>query len=166
MRHCFQTVNLDLTKRLLINVAIADIFELRDLYYYSPPESDIGYEFETSNVFSYSFILYYLLTQRHPFGEHRVKSPSKVLKEILDGYRPKTDIIDSEIIVDFLTTCWDQDPNRRLSFDEALDAITNEDFYSYFEPFDHKSVKKYLDIYGNEFDEIKKKIHFVVLCLK
>lgn len=64
---------------------------------------------------------------------------------------------ENENISDFFTMCWHTNPERRLTFDEIFGFITKEEFYEYFEPFDHYQVKAYLDEYGNEFDEIKKR---------
>lgn len=66
-------------------------------------------------------------------------------------------IIEDEAIIEFLERCWSQDPQRRFTFDEILDIITQEVFYAYFEPLDRQKIVEYLDKYGNEFDEIKKK---------
>lgn len=126
------------------------------VFFYMPPEQAEDSATDTSNVFSYSFILYHLLIKKHPFDERKI-SAFKAIYEICSGYRPNTTCIGNEIIIEFLEKCWDENEENRLTFDGILEIITNEDFYSFFEPFDHESVKKYLEIYGNEFDELKNK---------
>ena len=79
------------------------------------------------------------------------------LHKILNGSRPHLGQFENENISDFFTMCWHTNPERRLTFDEIFGFITKEEFYEYFEPFDHYQVKAYLDEYGNEFDEIKKR---------
>ena len=44
-----------------------------------------------------------------------------------------------------------------MNFEMIIDFITNEEFYSYYRDLDHESVKKFLDIFGNEFDHLKNK---------
>lgn len=82
-------------------------------------------------------------------------SDIEVSKEISNGYRPRCNLIENENVKLLLKFCWDAVPEMRPKFEIILKFITNDEFYSYFEPFDHESVKKYLDIYGDEFNEIK-----------
>ena len=129
-----------------------------DLFSYLAPEEIEGFKSLASNVFSYSFILYYLMTLNDPLERKaRRYSIFRVFKLITEGYHPDLEYLHNEIISEFLSTCWHQDPKERPTFDVILDFITKEEFYSYFEPFDHDSVKKYLEEYGKEFDEIKKR---------
>ena len=122
---------------------------------YRAPEQTERCGSQTSNVFSYAFILYYLITLNRPFPK---RTPAfRLFREILNSCRPDLQFIEDNVICEFLERCWCHEPHERFTFDEIFDIITQEIFYSYFEPLDRQKVIEYLDIYGNEFDEIKKK---------
>ena len=149
--------NVEINKRLIYRFVDQINFMMKQSGYYMSPEQAEEYSFQTSNVFSYSFILYNLITLKHPFDRISKMSAYKALHMIVSGYRPTLHNIEDEAIIEFLERCWSQDPQRRFTFDEILDIITQEVFYAYFEPLDRQKIVEYLDKYGNEFDEIKKK---------
>ena len=71
--------NVELTKNLVYNV---NAFGHRDLYVYESPEQFEGYETQASNVFSYSFILYYLMTLNIPFDKVYVQILVKLIMKL------------------------------------------------------------------------------------
>lgn len=71
--------------------------------------------------------------------------------------RPDISVIENESVSKFLQSCWDNDPEKRPDINQVIDFITSDEFCSIFNEFDHKQVTKYLDQFGDEFDNLKSK---------
>ena len=149
--------NIEISDNLIRKHEPTNDFVIR--YYYAlcftdPKVFDVPKTFE-SNVFSYSIIVSYILLDTIPYinkYSNRFETSTELKNAISRGLRPNFGQINNEVIVDFLESCIG---NQRPTFNQILDIITKEEFYSYFEPLDHDAVKKYLDIYGDEFNELK-----------
>ena len=107
--------------------------------------------------YAYAMIVYHIITEKIPFGV--IRRPVKFATDIKNGNRPNIDGIASPDIVNFLQSCWATNPQERFGFDEIVDIITNREFYSYFEGLDVEEVKRYLSIFGDEFEELKVKFN-------
>ena len=81
--------NVEINKRLIYRFVDQINFMMKQSGYYMSPEQAEEYSFQTSNVFSYSFILYNLITLKHPFDRVSKMSAYKALHMIVNGYRPK-----------------------------------------------------------------------------
>lgn len=80
-----------------------------------------------------------------------------MVRNIHNDCRPDISLIQNEDIAGFLERCWHDNPDERLTIDEIIDFITGPVFCSYFNSLDHESIKRYLDIYGDEFNNLKEK---------
>ena len=144
----------EISKKLFITYLNQNNHIIHPSCYYVSPEQINGTRCQASNVFTYSHILYNLITLQDCYRKCPIY---KVYNDIINGYRPDLQFINNKSITEFLEKCWCPDPKERLTFDQILDIITQEEFYAYFEPLDRQKVVEYLNKYGNEFDEIKNK---------
>ena len=133
---------------------------ISDKWIYQPPEfldsNDETNFNEYSNVYSYSLIVSHILTGIKPFKciKKNINTFSKPYSST--NVCPEIRKLSNDYIADFLETCWSIDPlNRYFSFNDILQIITNKEFYSFFPNLDISQVKKYLDIFGNEFSNLK-----------
>lgn len=128
---------------------------------YQPPEfldsNDEKVFNEYSNVYSYSLIVSHILTGIKPFNS--IKNSQNFSTSMIFNSAnicPEIRILSNDYIADFLETCWSINPlNRNFSFNDILQIITNKEFYSFFTDLDISQVKKYLNIFGNEFNNLK-----------
>ena len=130
---------------------------LKQIIIFLAPESFSGSYNHSSNVYKYSFFVFQIITGKVPLEKNPKLSLNENIKLIERGYRPDVSLIKNEYVVDFLQCCWQMNPKHRPSFGAIVDQITNKEFYSFFDSLDHKAVKNYLDIYGDEFDHLKSK---------
>ncbi|KAK8871525.1 hypothetical protein M9Y10_007254 [Tritrichomonas musculus] len=110
-----------------------------------------------SNVFSYGIMLYRFFTGKDPYPELKSHSSSIMARRIATKRRPDLHIMENKVFTHLLDNCFEYNPSYRMDFEMIIDYITNEEFYSYYEDLDHESVKKYLDIFGNDFNHLKNK---------
>jgi serine/threonine protein kinase len=90
------------------------------------PEVANGTDYEAkADVFSYGMMLWEIIRLEVPF---RDRSPNEAAKLLCAGERPK--IVQDEFpeecpeeIIALMTECWDQDPDRRPSFEHALETL-------------------------------------------
>lgn len=136
-----------------------NLFGVPDHFCFSSPETFSSRKATSAgNVYTYSLIVYMIITGKFPFDFKLIRNKYNFFQRAEAGFRPNTNNIYSVTIRKFLELCWHGDPTKRLSFDEILDEITKEEFYSYFEPFDNELVKKYLDAFTQEdFKKLKDK---------
>lgn len=138
-------------------------YELVKIASYMPPEYFEESRFDpSSNVYSYSLILFNIMLKEEPFSSlFQKRSPSfiQIAQKIVNCIRPDISQIDHhfDLIHELIQNCWHQNPEERLTADQVLECITSKDFYSSFYKLDHKLVLEYLEIYGNEFNELKNK---------
>lgn len=101
------------------------------------------------DVYSYSLILYNLLTEKLPFYDKKVIGVFKIFEMVKKGERPT--LVPNEISVSFeklIKKCWDDDPNNRPSFVEIIKLFINKKD----EFFDYSIVDK------NKFDKYVKEV--------
>ena len=129
------------------------------LYYTAPELNAQGISYKHSNIYSLSYMIYQILTGRNLFRKNF--SEHILYKKIANGLRPDTSCIQNDDIIDFLRRCWNSNIAERLTIDEVIEFITSPTFCSYFnsdfDSLDHESIKNYLDIYGDEFNNFKDK---------
>ena len=79
-----------------------------------------------SDVYSFSLIVYEILTNKVPYS--KLKAMEIFIKVAKQGYRP--DITNQNIPEFFqklLTDCWSQDPNNRPTFDHIIELLKNKE---------------------------------------
>ncbi|KAK8883665.1 hypothetical protein M9Y10_042762 [Tritrichomonas musculus] len=103
------------------------------------------------DVYSYSLIVYQLLTDQIPYQGYR--SMFKMQSEIINGTRPNIDSISNIKIRNFLESTWSDDPSARPTFDEILEEVLTEDFQNFFKATDDQ-VNDYLNLFDEE-DKLK-----------
>lgn len=129
-----------------------------DRIYYGPPEVIVGNKYtKYSNIYSLSFMIYQILTRKMLFATLRRRSIIALQNDIHNGIRPDISLIQNNDVAAFLQRCWNNNPKERLTIDEVIDFITSQQFCSYFNLLDHELIKRYLDIYGEEFNNLKDK---------
>ncbi|KAK8841502.1 hypothetical protein M9Y10_027121 [Tritrichomonas musculus] len=124
-----------------------------------PPErfADLSFFCNESNIYSFGIMLYQFFTGRKPYNEQLFKSCYKMIEHVMKGMKPDLSIIKNEVFHDLLSNCMKEEIFERICFEDIVDFITNEEFYSYYEDLDHESVKQFLDIFGDDFDHLKNK---------
>ena len=124
-----------------------------------PPErfADLSFFCNESNIYSFGIMLYQFFTGRKPYNEQLFKSCYKMIEHVMKGMKPDLSIIKNEVFYDLLSNCMKEEIFERICFEDIVDFITNEEFYSYYEDLDHESVKQFLDIFGDDFDHLKNK---------
>lgn len=132
---------------------------------YTAQEYHRGIWMLKSNVFSFSFILFEILTRKYPIDCFETLNFRRLIRLISSSSHHRIELVKNDIFIELLQKCWDQNPRKRLTFIEILEFITRMEFCSCFQPFDYESIKKYLDIYGDEFSEMKIKMHNIAFKL-
>ena len=118
--------------------------------------SKYDYIIPEDNIFTFSLIVYQIITKRFHYIDGK-KHYGRFYRDFTNGKRPNISCIDNECVRKLIMNCWDQDPKNRMSFDQILNYITNEEFINSFRSIDTDMVKHYLEIYGDEFKEIMNK---------
>ena len=125
---------------------------------YMAPEMLEGEKYNLSvDAYAYSMFLYWILTGEVPYGDE--KNLNQISNKICNGIRPDISTITNEKITDLIKKCWSGNPDERPTFDQVLDDITNPEFYSYFAGLDNNKVIEYLNIFGDEFNELKNRFN-------
>ena len=113
----------------------------------------IRYSYQ-ADVYSYSMIVYEIVSGRRPFIEKKYKDVLKFIRDVVNNVRPNLSVIKSQYIKDFLQMCWNKNPQERTPINVAINLITNREFYSNFTDLDRQEVIKYLNTFGDEFNYI------------
>lgn len=96
---------------------------------YVAPEvySNKGYS-KSSDVYSFSLIVYELLTGEKPYSN--LRSSKEIKKYVVDeNHRPSFSFPISKCYRQLIEKCWLFDPNQRPTFDEIINELkTNHDF--------------------------------------
>ena len=148
------------TDKLLISVDWLEVFydySYDDIAHMAPERLGQLNFSPKSDVYSYGIMLYRFFTGKTPFFDCKRKFSGFLAKQILSGRKPDLSIIENKVFTHLLDNCLEDNPCERMNFEMIIDFITNEEFYSYYRDLDHESVKKFLDIFGNEFDHLKNK---------
>lgn len=93
------------------------------------------------DVYAFSIVAYRLITNEVPFSEFTTKY--KLFKAVLNGQRPKIDMIENEKIRSFLNKCWSSEPSKRPEFREIVEELMQNYFLEYFK-VDLESLYEYL----------------------
>ena len=117
--------------------------------------------YNNSEVYSFSFILYEIITKEIPFKEFH--SEDEIKNAILNGYRPKFHQI-PECYKNLIEACWSEEISKRPSFSQIiLELETNPEFIS--DDVDRNEFFKYIKsieqsdiIYFEKFYKQLKKI--------
>lgn len=94
---------------------------------YMAPEAlesdDFNYK---SDVFSFSILMYEVITGNKPYPQIETKNMQKLKNEIINGYRPSFDNMTiSQPIKDLICQCWSNNLNDRPSFDTIFLKLAN-----------------------------------------
>ncbi|OHT01856.1 hypothetical protein TRFO_07436 [Tritrichomonas foetus] len=93
---------------------------------YLAPEIIKTGKYSTSvDVFSYSFIVYEILTNRRPLS---AENEHHITYQIAEGIRPDLSFISNERQKSLLRKMWDPNPEERPSFDEIVEYLIQEIF--------------------------------------
>lgn len=117
---------------------------------YMAPEvfSDDSYTYK-ADVFSFSIIMYQILTGKEPFP--KIKSVFNLQSEIEKGKRPDLTFIKDESIKIFLNKCWSSNPNERPDFKEILKEIQNEKYMKAMS-VNRTDVSNYLKLFDSKIE--------------
>ena len=114
---------------------------------------------KAGDVYSFSLIVYEIMTMTAPFNE--LHSFIEIIKKVVfDKERPKIDQNVPSSYRNLIEKCWQEDPNKRPSFDEIvnlletdpgfiLDSVDQDDFFNYVD---------YVKNYQSKFDDSKPQI--------
>lgn len=122
---------------------------------YTAPEVLIKKEKrKQSDIYSYSLILYELITGEKPYNF--IKSKNDIFQYIENGLRPDSKYVKDKFIQEFLNRCWSNVASYRPSFNEIYNEITNERFISLFD-VNEEEIYKYMKLLKiPEFKEVIK----------
>ena len=148
----------EVSERLLDDEGHAFFPEEHKIYpFLSPEKMESGVSSAASNVFAFHYIVYQIVTKRFHF-EGRECMRSRLFEIIERGEFRYLSNVENECIRKLILNCCDMNPDNRMTFDQILEYITNEEFIEGFGYIDIFRVKKYLEIYGDEFKEIINKL--------
>ncbi|KAK8893049.1 hypothetical protein M9Y10_030308 [Tritrichomonas musculus] len=126
---------------------------------YASPEVINGLRYsKSSDVFSFSIILYEIITNENPFSEF--ESEFGICKSIKEGYRPAFDMNQyiPKCYKELIETCWSEDPNDRPSFSKIVHELeTNQEFIS--EDIDRKEYDKYIESINEQLNTENKSFY-------
>lgn len=115
--------------------------------FYIPPESltDSNSISHKHDVYSYSILLYELLTEKRPFEE--IKNVFQYINKVSQGFRPP--IADDEIPASFKTLinqCWMENPDDRPSSVEIVKKLrTNKNEFFNFDLINEQEFNEYVE---------------------
>ena len=94
---------------------------------YMAPEVALGKPYNLKvDVFSFSILLWEILSLQTPFSGYNVRMHKKVVVE--SGGRPRLNKKWSENIQSLLSNSWCEDIHQRLNFEDVNDILRNELF--------------------------------------
>ena len=83
---------------------------------------------KSSDVYSFSMIVYEIVTREKPFFE--IKTFSEIYKKVVRKQkRPKLNEEVPECYRRLIELCWSQNPEERLRFDQIIDILKNEESF-------------------------------------
>eukprot|EP01120_Amphizonella_sp_Union-15-10_P006358 TRINITY_DN2020_c0_g1_i1.p1 TRINITY_DN2020_c0_g1~~TRINITY_DN2020_c0_g1_i1.p1 ORF type:complete len:534 (+),score=75.00 TRINITY_DN2020_c0_g1_i1:103-1602(+) len=93
--------------------------------YYTAPEIIRGASFnEKSDIYSWAIVLWVILERKEPYEELADDDTETVIKKLVwDNYRPEISEDCPEDLKSLIVQCWDDDPEKRPSFDEVLQLL-------------------------------------------
>lgn len=93
-----------------------------------------------------------MISEKQPYNDNSYRT----LTNIMMAKHPNVENFDEYTRV-FLKNCWQWHPKDRPTFDQIIEKITDERFFENFKDVNFELVKKYLDIFGNEYAYLKNK---------
>lgn len=148
--------------------------------YCSPESFESGIYTKKYDVYSFGMILYEIMTKEYPF---KGLDFSQVCYKILNQRaRPKLNKFVPKKFKEIIKKCWDEDPNKRPSFDQIVYELKTDDdfitdkidknlFFHLFKYLIEKNtcMKTLLDVYTRKMIYIKslkhqiQKLHLLIL---
>lgn len=117
---------------------------------YMAPEIWLSYEYTKAvDVYAYSLIVYEIITNKKPYNDMNI---FMLCLKVTEQYRPE---IIEEIpswYKKLITSCWNQDPSQRPSFDEIVDMLKNNPEFKN-KKVDVNEFNKYVELIENEFSD-------------
>lgn len=94
---------------------------------YSSPEALFDGEYTKSgDVYSFSMIIYEIITSEKPFDKLKF---SELTRNLTKGERPKFNDMIPDAYKDLIDRCWSQEPLKRPTFDQIVEELrSNPDF--------------------------------------
>ncbi|KAK8839804.1 hypothetical protein M9Y10_031512 [Tritrichomonas musculus] len=77
------------------------------------------------DVYSYGIIIFMLVNEKDPFTGF---PPQKIMNDAKEGVRPEFNDNVSDEWKDLIVSCWDEDPDKRPSFNEIRNLLESERF--------------------------------------
>ena len=114
-------------------------------FYLSPEQINFENITDKSDVYSYSLVVYEIITNKLAFSLKDQKESSKLISRIINNhYRPKLNSDIAPFYQHLLEKCWSSNIDERPSFDEILnelernpqiyiDDVNSEEYFSYQE---------------------------------
>ncbi|KAK8899073.1 hypothetical protein M9Y10_001372 [Tritrichomonas musculus] len=101
-----------------------------------------------SDVYSYSFIVYEVMTGDIPFDDKDVKNHSKLISEILvKNHRPKIKEQLTSNYKELIERCWEGNPELRPSFEDIIKELESDEFIT--SDIDEEEYRKYINSIKN-----------------
>lgn len=134
--------------------------EIKGTPIYIAPEIWLSLSYSAKcDVYSYSFIIYEIITTEKPFKDYNIYSLMSDVSQ--KGIRPEFKNEIPECYQNLIKSCWSQQPENRPTFDEIVEQLKNDpafitenvdkdDFHSYIE---------FLDASQSSYDSSKKLVH-------
>ncbi|KAK8835753.1 hypothetical protein M9Y10_040573 [Tritrichomonas musculus] len=130
---------------------------------YLPPGTPDDLFTYSSNIASYSLILYHILTRKCPIRNSYQQDvfENSVKNNDFDNCLDFS-LIHNQNIINFIIRCIRANSEKKsMQIDEIIDFITSDNFYSYFGKLDIELIVKYLNTFGDEFCNLKSKFRMV-----
>lgn len=107
------------------SMSIQSTKELKGTPKYVAPESWESYEYtKEGDVYSFSFIVYQILTHEEPFKNFNMQMIySKVVKK---GLRPEFTKPIGDSYRELIQQCWESDPKKRPTFDQIVERLRTD----------------------------------------
>lgn len=119
-------------------------------------EKDRSEYTEKLDVYSYSMILYHVVTGTVPFKDLSIPEIYDMVKK---GKRPKIPSYVNPLISELITKCWDKMQDQRPTFKEIADFLRSDEFLSSVD-IDQDRFQVYVE-YINDYKNIYTKSKFI-----
>lgn len=112
---------------------------------YSAPEILQTQQFDKkSDVYSFSLIMYQILTSSEPYAELKLLSNLHISSKIIENYRPKFPDSVNESLKKLIEQCWSGEPEKRPSFETIFFKLAYDKNF-YLEGVDEIEVNQYIN---------------------
>ena len=97
-----------------------------------------------SDVYSYSFIVYEVMTGDIPFDDEDIKNHTKLISEIIvKNYRPKIKKQITSNYKELIELCWEGNTELRPSFEEIIKKLESDEFIT--SDINEEEYRKYVN---------------------